>query len=298
METKSKKKTILLTITTIAVIGSGATIGLIAGRKFFAPPDLGSLDIDINENDDELYAKYINYKNQKVDIYRYLNEFRPYQLVKLGLMNFEKAEYAQITNTGTVNASIANQTVNSKYIKVNNSYFSESLSLGMMKIGWRFYQSDDEIKVYKSSKLNNAESAEWLSDVKETYNSESFKETWGKSMKMPFIYTINNLTIDNENSKIENECIIVNLSLKPNLATINYGKQMKKTSNLSDVPTFDLINLKLTLNKELVITKNEIYEEYDVPYGFKVPTKGTIVEQYTYLENVDIPSLNEDANYK
>lgn len=297
METKVKKTSILLIVSTLVVVGSGALLGLILGRKFFAQ-DLSNWNVEVDEKDDELYEKFIKLNNSKVNSAKYLSEFRPYQLVKIGLMNFDKASNAQITTTGTVNASIANQTINSKYIKTNNSYFSESLSSGLMKIGWRFYQTDDEIKVYKSSKLKNTESAEWISEVKETYNSDTFKETWGKSMKIPFIYTLNYLTIDKESSKIENENIIVNLSLKPDLSTINYGKQMKKTSDLSDVPTFSLVNLKLTLSSNLTILKNDIYEEYGVPYGFTVQTKGTITENYTYLENISIPSLSEDVEYK
>lgn len=297
METKSKKTSILLIISTILVVGGGATLGLILGQKFFAQ-DLSGLNVDIDENDDELYEKFLKLKDSNVSPEKYLEEFRPYQLVKLGLMNFEKSPFAQITNTGTVDASIANQTVYSKYIKTNGTYFSESLSSGLMKIGWRFYQSDDEINVYKSKKLNSTESAEWSNEIAETYNSKTFKETWGKSLKVPFIYTLNYLTVDTESSKIDGDDIVVNLSLKPDLSTINYGKQMKKTSDLSDVPTFELVNLKLTLSNDLTILKNEIYEEYGVPYGLVVQTKGKITEQYTYLEGINIPDLTEDVEYK
>ncbi len=299
METKSKKKPILSIIATIAIVGSGTTIGLLAGRNFFSHNRaLPTINIEVDEKDNELYEKFTNLKTMKVELNRYTNEFRPYQLVRLGLLNFEKSSYAQITNTGVVNASVANQEVYSKYIKENNSYFSESLSYGLMKIGWRFYQTDNEIKVYKSEGLKTSSTAKWADNATDTFSEVSFKESWGKSMKRPFIYTLNRLTIKEESSKVEDNKFIVNLSLEPDLATTNYAKQMKMTSELSAFPTFNLVNLKLTLSSDLFILKNEIYEEYNVPYGFlAVDTKGTIVEEYTYNSNISIPSLNEDINY-
>ena len=301
MKTKSRKSKILFTLASVLVIGSGALIGLMLGQKYFAL-DYSGIDIEIDEKDDELYQKFLSLKNKNVQPSRYLSEFRPYQLVKLGLMNFEKEPYAQITNKGTVNASVTNQTICSKYIKYNDSYFAESLSSGLMKIGWRFYQTkENEIKVYKSSGLKDSESAQWPNTPKDVFTTSTFKETWGKSMTMPFIYTLNHLTVDKENetSKIDGDNIIVDLTLEPQLSTINYGKQMKETSGLSGVPNFSSVTLQLTLTHDLMIIRNDISEKYNTPYhGLPVSTKGTITENYTYLENISIPSLSEDVDYK
>ena len=297
MKKKFTKTSIFSIVGSLIVVAGGTTLGLWLGRKYFT---YDVPNVEINEHDDELYEKYLLLQKTNASMSKLIDEFRPYQLVKLGFMNFEKTPYAQITSTGTVNAAVANQNVSSKYIKTNDGYFSESLSSGLMKIAWRFYQIDDEIKVYRSDNLIDTNSAEWPNEVKETYNSDSFKETWGKNLKLPLIYTLNQLTVDaeDENSTIDDDNIIVNLSLKPELSTVNYGKQMKKTSGLSDVPTFKQVTLKFTLSKNLTIIKNEIYEEYIVQFHvLPVSTTGTITEQYTYLDNISIPSLSEDADY-
>ncbi|MCH5172018.1 MAG: hypothetical protein J1F31_04270 [Erysipelotrichales bacterium] len=297
MKKKVSKSSILFIVGSMLVVGSGTTIGLLLGQKYF---DFDIPDAEIDEHDDSLYEKYLLLKKTNVTTSKLIDEFRPYQLVKLGLMNFEKASHAQITATGSVDASISNQSVTSKYIKINDTYFAESLSFGkMVKVGWRYYQTNDEIKVYKANKLSDTYSASWPNEDKttEVHTLESFKETWGKSMTLPFIYTLNSITVDEESCKEDGDNIVVDLSLQPELSTVNYGKQMKKTSDLKGVPTFNLVTLKFTLSSDLMITKNEIYEKYSVPYGFSVPTTGAITEEYTYLDNISIPSLDENANY-
>lgn len=300
MKKKLSKTTILYAIVGLVIVGAGATLGLIKGQEYFSPKiNYADLDATTDENDEELYNQYLNLVSKNATKEQLSEEFRPYQLTKIALMNFEKTPNAQITNRGEVLAMGVEQIVRAKYVKQDQAYFSESLSSGVVSVAWRFYQNENVIKTYEGKlQKGSNEQATWNQDATSTYSVEEFKESWGKSMPSPFIYILNRKTVVSESCTFTNDNYVISLSLHKILSVGNYAKQMLMTSNLRELPIFDSVNLKLTLSSDLRIVKNEITEEYQVnKFGPWISTKGSIVEEYEYLDDVNIPKLKENAIY-
>lgn len=300
MKKKLSKSTILYTIAGLVIVGTGATLGFLKGQEYFFPKiNYADFDESNNENDVELYSKYLSLIDKKVSKKQLSEEFRPYQLTKIALMNFEKSPYAQITNKGEVIAMGVQQFVRAKYVKKDQSYYSESLSSGVVSVAWRFYQNESVINTYEGNLIKGSyETAKWNENATYTYNIEQFKETWGKSMTNPFIYILNKKTVVSESCTFNEENFVITMSLHKVFSVGNYAKQMAMTSTLKELPVFDSVSLKITLSSDLKIIKNEITEEYQVnKFGAWISTKGSIVEEYEYVENADIPTLTENAVY-
>lgn len=292
---KKKPFYIIISILSAVILGIFTTLGVI----FIQEGTASEVDYDkISEDEiiDDIDVLYAQYKAIESD--KYETTFKPFQMALIALENLKTFDDTRVLTTGKAVADGITQEISGTSLRVGNSYFNESISASFfVKVAWRIYQSDDEVKTYKG-KYKDLTHANF--DVEPTtYTLDSFIDTWGRTYDKTTPYIISSKTTLNESlSKTSEGDFECSLNLDPELSVVNYVKQMKKISNLNKYPTFSSVKLIFTLDKDLFIKKIDIDEEYVAIMLGSHNTHATMTDTYSYNTGIKIPSIEEAANYE
>ena len=214
-----------------------------------------------------------------------------YENVALAEFNLKNADTYIMYGTGKVE-TVANQTVYSVKRFDGKTYMFESISKGLLTVADAFVMEKGSNTVTKISGNNvSAEHADWTG-TKTTISTTEFKENNGSLPSDAIAYLISSKTTKSSSAITETTIegkkhYSFELTLDPISSVVNYVKQVKQTSGLSDYPSFDNITLSFTIDEDWNFVKFNIVENYRVPYGgLKPKCKGTL--NYTFQFNTAV----------
>lgn len=215
-----------------------------------------------------------------------------YENVALAEYNLKNASSYKMYGTGKVE-TIANQTIYSVKYFDGNTYMFESISKGILTVADAFTMEKGGNTVTKIAGQNVSDThADWTG-TKTTISTTEFKANNGLLPSEVMAYLISSKTTKTSSEITETtgennkKLYSFSLTLDPVSSVVNYVKQVKQTSGLSDYPTFDDITLNFTLDEDWNFVTFNLVENYRVPYGgLKPKCKGTL--NYTFEINVPI----------
>lgn len=278
---------VIVVVTIIATAGAAVGGVLIGSSVFRQTYDPNAVDVV----EDDIEALYKRYQECGGDY----SSFEPYELANIGLYKATLHDSLRIVSKGDVVAAGVSQTVRGYSIKNNDSYFMENISKGLISCSWRMYQTSS-VKAYPGHDID-VETAKYDEGSASEYSLDDYASTWGKLLSRPNIYIISEDTVLEKSVSQEGSEYHVDLNLDPNKAVVNYVKQMKMVSGLSDYPVFYKVNLKFTLDSELNLKKINTAEQYEVNKLGVHLSDGTLEDVYYYDEATPIPELNTPVVY-
>ncbi len=298
VETKiaSKKGVIISSVVAGSAVGIGIAVSLLLiNPNLFPPVAPNYAELAINELDDDNTALLRKYNKNKTSA-DFTNDFKPYEIINIGLTKATELESFKTILSGDIKASIATQVANSTYIKDGDNHFYENISAGFVKVGLRFYQDTTGVDIYNGSDVS-ATGCTWSESNKSNLSISEYDEIWGKDLSRRTIYIISSkTTLDTSTAEKTADGYKVSLDLNPVLGAARYVKQMVMTSGLDREPIFSKINLTYTLDNELNILNVDMNSEYQVYTFTWVNSYEHLVEKY-YYGDYEIPSLAEDCEY-
>ena len=279
--TKEKKSTIIM----VSGILSSLVIGGITGTIIaFTLSDKGVdyLQVHVDENNQKaLYEEYL--KNPRDPL-----EYKPYELANIAFYKYSLNEFTRSEINSSAVAMGVSQVTNGQSIKNKDISFSESVSSSaFVKVAKRFYVQDDKNGL--GGQYSNCEDM----------SVEEYKDSWGKDLSNPVIYTITSETTLNTSSITENDNgYLISLDLDPLKSVTRYVKQMMQMSSLSDAPEFDYVHVEFSLDSDLNLLEMNVKEAYYVWVVGKNYTEATLTEKYMILdEETPIPSIDNVVYY-
>ena len=288
-------------IVTAAALGIG--VGVVS-KKVFGPTEIDYGDFDfgaLKVNAAEIVKKIDSYTGS-ADI---IDNFTVGEVLNYSMEKFRTCENCCSFTFGAAE-TIVNQDIRGCLIKNGDKYFEESVSKSsMVSLANRMYQNgkDADVSLYHGKKgsvgiSENSSSAEYSETNKENFTSNGYRETYGKTLDEMFIYLISDQTITNSNIvDLDNGGYAITVELDPDLSTDGYKNQMYNISGLDERPVFSSVKLIFTLDKDLVLKKLTIDENYTAKMMVNAKTHGNVNIYYFANEFVKIPELNESVTY-
>lgn len=289
-----------------------ASLGVFVGYGSYAlfgnehSTNYGDLDIDDVAGDyNNILEKYNEVKNSSKD---YINNFSIDEISNISFQLFENSFYSKSISIGVAQAgSLVSQAIRASTIRNENMYFEESISKSsFVDVAKRFYK-DEKIELF-NGKATDVDVG--LYDENPIlYNDKSFKDEWGKTLGNPCIYIISKQTVmkkySSNSSGIETGIVKTStgydleIELDPVKSVLNYAKQMKMTSNLSNYPGFYYVHLSLKLDHELNLLSSISKEHYYAKTSFGLGSEivGTMNTVYKTNIKTDIPKLDTPIDY-
>ncbi len=226
-------------------------------------------------------------------------DFTPAELVNIGLEKYRQCENSYSFTVGSAE-TIVNQSIRNAQIKNGGSYFEEQISKSsMVSLANRISYTAGVDEITKHiGEATSEESANYSGESK-SYTTEEYKTEYGRTLDEIFIYIIGNETVydDATVEKQSNGNIKISISLDPDLATYYYKVQMKNTSSLDDLPTFNYVKHVYTFTSDMVLLHSYIDEKYQASMGVTVSIQNKLDTYYHANEYLKIPELNETFNY-
>lgn len=215
------------------------------------------------------------------------------------------------------------QDIQSAGIKAGDSYFSESISKGVLTTGARAYQDADGVDVYRTEKAE-AETgkplvATWGTEAT-SYTLEEYAESWGYTLDHFGNYyfgdyeqdgVVKNTIITEPTSsedtaqlsyakRLENGHYEVYIRLDTVGGVLNYQRQMVTLSGLQDLPPFEFCNLTFELDEELLPISCKVHEKYTATLAalpIPAPTEANLEIAYFPGATASIPELSQAVDY-
>ena len=291
--TKEKKSTIIM----VSGILSSLVIGGITGTIIaFTLSDKGVdyLQVHVDENNQKaLYEEYL--KNPRDPL-----EYKPYELANIAFYKYSLNEFTRSEINSSAVAMGVSQVTNGQSIKNKDISFSESVSSSaFVKVAKRFYVQDDKVDIYNGKLIDDKNGLGGQYSTCEEMSVEEYKDSWGKDLSNPVIYTITSETTLNTSSITENDNgYLISLDLDPLKSVTRYVKQMMQMSSLSDAPEFDYVHVEFSLDSDLNLLEMNVKEAYYVWVVGKNYTEATLTEKYMILdEETPIPSIDNVVYY-
>ena len=293
-----KKKLLITIIVSVVAIGSGVGLGIVLNN--FVLGQKGTDYSKMNPNDysvdsEALLTKYESYG--KLDDYS--TKLKNYEMINIGYALLKKEESTMSITKGDINAAGITQTVRSTNIKKNAQFFEEQISFSsMVKLAGRTYQENDDIKYYKGSEITK-ETASYVETDVTNFNPENYIKNYGKTPSEPLIFLISKNTIKESTITRDGTDYIIQCKMNKKSAVLNYVVQMKTLSNLTEYPSFEILDITFKLDKDLLIKQMISHEKYFArTSGVGSTCDGILTVNYYTGKSFRIPSLSENFDYQ
>lgn len=262
---------------------------------------------ELSDSYEDVISKVLNIsKPTKNDLENWLTIAKEKNLTPANLLpseNFILAEYNaskaksfKAIGNGMVE-TIASQSVYSEKLYDGNAYFFSSISKGMLTIANLSYMkaNSSTVKLIKGTNVTPT-SATWNGETK-SYTPDQYYDLAGGTPDKINSYIISSKTLLNNRTEdvsktTYNDKPVYKFSfqLDPVKSVINYVKQVKLTSGLSDYPTFNDITQTVYIDENWNFVRIEIVENYRVTFsGLQPKCKGTLNTDFTFNEPVTLP---------
>lgn len=221
--------------------------------------------------------------------------------VLLAEYNLQQASSYTAIGVGKVDTSIAgvSQSVYSGKHFDGNTYMFESISKGMLTVANCLVMNKNDSSVLSiKGKDATTTSASWTG-AKSTITDTECKEKNGGTPDMINPYIISSKTIKTassitKSSNNNKNLYSFTLTLDPITSVLNYVKQVKQTSGLSEFPKFFDVTIKIVLDENWNFVEFNVVENYQIKYSsFLTPScKGFLDIKFTINEPVTLPQYS------
>lgn len=298
-KSKNSKKTTIATISGCALailVGgiSGFFIAFALSPKGF---DYDGISSSLYEDDVKaIYEEYLKSNNKD-----YLS-YTPSDLANIAIYKYSLNDYtssdirSEASSLGVVQATVGQN------IKNVDEFFNESISHStFVKVAKRFYSVENGFDIYSGDIQTSDEGISANYTNEEFLDTETYEDTWGKTLDRPVIYNISSKTVleGSSISKTEEGTYLIDLVLDPVTSVLRYVKQMIQMSSLSDAPEFDFVNLSFEVDSDLNLIQMNVHEAYYVWVVGKNYTEARLTETFHVNSGAtQIPSIDEKTYYK
>lgn len=305
----SRKRTIINFILVIIIgIGSGIFLGSWYSYAILSNPiDYSQFSEEALRDDlNDIFKSVLNIKNPtEADKQNWVSTakskgFTPKNLTiaenfLLAEYNLQQASTFSAIGTGRVNTMGTNQSIYSAKYFDGNTYMFESISKGIINVANCIVMDKGSNTATSIKGKNITEtSADW-NGSKTIMTTIECKETNGNTPDVVVPYIISSKTILDGGSIVEEvvegkKYYICTFALDPIKSVLNYIKQVKQTSGLSDYPSFDNIAVTMKLDENWNLVEFNTNENYRVSYmGLKPKCNGTLNINFIINEPVTLP---------
>lgn len=316
----SKKKTILFwSIGGVASLAIGITAGVVLGSVFNAGQvgDYSNIDASQYAVDyDALVSKY----NSLPSSGDYSQSMTPCELANTALSLFYRHDKWQSQGYGASSFNVlgikGDQEIRSTFIKDNNSYFEESLSMSsIVKSAWRMYEdydgkNDATVNRYKGTVNEDVYDSSYDLGSKTEYAREDYKSYAGRYLDgIPCIYIISDKCLSSEDQSVisgiptsankTSEGYEIELELNPRITVKNYVLQMQTTADLAGPPSFKFVHLSFKTDLKLNLISMTNYEVYYAKSGSGAGSNmtGRVTTYFKTGDDISIPALDTQTTY-
>lgn len=200
--------------------------------------------------------------------------------------------------TGKVE-TIVTQTVYSAKYYDGTTYAFESISKGIVNVATIAVYGKDNTDVTTIVGNNIKETSASWNGKSEKMTTEAYVDKNGGLPSNAIPYIISSQTVINSSDVTESEVdgkklYSYTIALHPLKSVVNYIKQVKQTSGLSDYPTFNDITIDVVIDENWNFVKFNIVENYRVVYsGLKPKCKGVLNIDFTVNQPVTLPEYKD-----
>lgn len=295
----SKKRKAIYTGIGAGLITGGIFLGIFLANLFtFNEMDYSGMDPVKMEDDYTAVIKRFH-DSPTTDLNALKNSYKADELLAIARNKTESSEKLTVYGVGGVNAMGVTQDVRSALYKINDEYFSESLSKGLVSVSKRIYQTGDTGICYKGKLNDDGKTSVFeTTPLREYASKKEIEEHWGRSLDRTNIYILSSKTITSSEVSVVDGNLQISVTLDPVKSILRYIKQMVTVSDLAKPPVFKEVKNVYTINADMQFLKKRVDEIYDVA-SFGVTshdTKGWVEESFDY-DCKHIPTINENCAY-
>lgn len=198
----------------------------------------------------------------------------------------------QVKTSGSVLASIANQTVCGSTKVSGNEVFSESLSSGLMSVANKLTSDGAKVILYKGKGVKDVGDGVLEGDYSNnnaiSYSVEEYIDTFGGLggivnyvVAVSTVKSVDDVVFGNDDN---GKYVDITYTLDEKTSSINYRKNVKATSDLKEYPNFSSVVITARISEDFYLTKISVNEVYTIKYTeFLSPEcKGNIENIITY----------------
>jgi len=241
------------------------------------------------ENDELMYEKVsARTSNQSIDKNSAVDNYI------LAYHKLNNQAYIKYEALGTEKAAGVKQDFKITKAKVDNNYFCEELTNGIVKPASRYYYTHPEkvVDIYKDTA-----DEDFVCDFTRASHSQQDIDEFNYKNGIPVYdftkYLVNNYTTyTSVYNGINNGNYSFTITLNPKLATEKYGRKVIKTSNSQEPPVFESVSLTFEIDDDFTLHSIEYKEQYLVTIAVlgQVTTTEASTCTFTY-EKFDIPAI-------
>jgi len=277
-------------INLVVIIVVGIFSGVFVGN-FYVGRYMGGLKVDALPDEtairDNISTVMRNTKNKSV---AQISATNNYILAEYYL---NQKSYVKRNTYGKVVAAGFNQNLVSTKALVGGEYYSEEVSKGVVKLATKYYyvKDSDTVRVYKGS-VDDSLKTDYSKAKEEKMTIDDFNSKNGVKANYFLNYIVSSNTVLSEkyNGKVGDRHSF-SLKLETSYSVKNYMYKIKQTSNSSEFPVFESIDLTFEIGDDFTLYKVEYKEVYKVsiPVIGQVTTTGTLTDEFTYDNSFVIP---------
>lgn len=216
--------------------------------------------------------------------------------IMLAEYNLKNSNSYFVLGTGEVNVTIATQSIYSTKYFDGTTYLSENISKGTLTVADCFVmdKGSNTVTSIKGSDVTST-SANWQGSDRSDMTVAECKEKSGVTPDTVNPYIISSKTIISggtiEEKVVDGKKVYsFSFNLDPINSVLNYIKQVKQTSGLTDYPEFDSITLTVVLDENWNFVEFNTLENYRVKFsGLKPKCTGKLNMKFTINEPVTLP---------
>ena len=180
-----------------------------------------------------------------------------------------------------------------------NSGLLKNISKGIVNVATIAVYGKDNTDVTTIVGNNIKETSASWNGKSEKMTTEAYVDKNGELPSNAIPYIISSQTVINSSDVTESEVdgkklYSYTIALHPLKSVVNYIKQVKQTSGLSDYPTFNDITIDVVIDENWNFVKFNIVENYRVVYsGLKPKCKGVLNIDFTVNQPVTLPEYKD-----
>ena len=297
------KKAILYSIIGASALVVGASAGIIY-KRVISPANENIVGFNpelCKPNAEELFEKVRKAGSPKAAT----QKLEPFEIVNYSFEMYKQLEHSVSFCKGLADTTVQ-QYIRSGQIRNGNTFFEEQISKSsMVGVGKRMIQEglEGDTKLYSETSggdvvVDDTNAYSKYSPDPQVLTLEKYKEAWGRNLPDMAIYLIAKSTVEDQKLESDGDGYKVTLKLQPTKGAYNYRYQMKTISEMSDFPTFSLLDLTYWLDADLNIVKMNERSTFVAKIMGISPTVNNNLDYY-YFSGKDwkIPELNEKFDY-
>ena len=266
-------------------LGSAVIAGLATGFVLLKTlkPDAVEYVVDGGEYEMDVKAAMTKYEKVKGKG-SYATSLTPEEIIAVGYAKFGEEKQTYSVGVGYTQAAMVRQSITTRTVRMDDRYFEESNSEGMINIHDRMFQEGDSTTKYWGA------SDDYGSNAPVTVDNETYKKEMGRYVSEALVYTVSPATLierspvgDPDNGVFEEGGgYRVEVNLDPITGVTKYQCQMQCISSLKLKPEFEYAHLTVTLDADLNLISMATHEKYFATTNFGVGSnaEGRLVTRY------------------